>query len=992
MHGASSCRRGAGWPVAVVALIHVVGAVAVPTAHGPAKRISFDIPSGKAFDTLHQFSRQAMVQTLYDFDSVGNRVTHAVRGLMEPGDALARMLADTGLVFEFVNERAVAIRLANPPGRVIARREHPGSEGPGSGAARSSQRATAQPGPERVRDLAEVQILASPFSFGLPVGQQVLSFDRVAIERTGVATLADFLRTLPQNFEGGPTQDTVIAGGVGNSGFGTGLNLRGLGSDATLVLINGRRIAPSGNEASFADISNIPLSAIDHIEILPDAASTLYGADAIGGVVNLVLRQSYSGGETSARIGGAAHSSLREEQFSQLFGLNGDAGHGILSFELYERDALPAAVRRQATSDLRPFGGDRFDSPFGNPGTIVIGDQVWGIPKGQDGTALGPENLIPGVTNWQDRLEQADVMPAQRRWSAYGTWSHIVRDNLRVFIDALYSQRTARFFAGGFGMALTVPSTNPFYVNPTGGTEPIVVWYNFLHDLGPRYQRVDVTTANLALGADLDLDRDWRLSMYGGRTLERQHLQPKGQVNMAALARALADPDPATAFNPFGDGFHNNPATLAAISDESVFFRSDSEYDFFNVTASGPVYRTAAGPVLLTVGLEHRDQSFVDISQDANFARAPLDLRRHATAAFGELSVPLTGQLELSLGARFEDYAGVGSGTTPRLGFHWEPLSGWAVRGSWSESLKPPNLPDLAETRNASQIFRLPDPLSQTGTTDALVWFGGNTDLRPEQARAWTLGTDLAFRSLAGLAFSLTYFEIEVEDKIQEFQRSLNVLMDPTLMELVDRTPQPEERADVCARSTFFSGALEDCLHSPIGAIVDLRLQNLAALKTRGVDIIGRYECQGAWGELTLEAIGTYLIEYSQASSRNAPLVNLANTSRHPLSRRLRGIASWRSHRGIGLTAVLHYAGSYRDTESEPDRRVASWTTWNLQLSYDRGEQHGGWLDGLRIALTAQNVFDEDPPFLNNPVGIGYDLENADLLGRVVSLNVYKKW
>src|SRR6185437_5563636 len=155
------------------------------------------------------------------------------------------------------------------------------------------------------------------------------------------------LQTLPQVFGGGPSEDTQIGReAVTNSTKGSGINLRGLDAGATLVLINGQRTAPSGTAGLFSDISWIPLSAIDHIDVLPDGAAAQCGADAIGGVVNFVLRSNFVGAETTLRHGDFSGNALGGRQFSQLLGGHwGGASTAMFGFEWYDRGALPASDR-----------------------------------------------------------------------------------------------------------------------------------------------------------------------------------------------------------------------------------------------------------------------------------------------------------------------------------------------------------------------------------------------------------------------------------------------------------------------------------------------------------------------------------------------------------------------------------------------------------------------------------------------------------------------
>jgi len=135
---------------------------------------------------------------------------------------------------------------------------------------------------------------------------------------------------------------------------------------------------------------------------------------------------------------------------------------------------------------------------------------------------------------------------------------------------------------------------------------------------------------------------------------------------------------------------------------------------------------------------------------------------------------------------------------------------------------------------------------------------------------------------------------------------------------------------------------------------------------------------------------GTWLFEFSQALSRSGLATEMLDTQNNPLDLRVRSTLSW-SRLGMGATLAANYADGYRDVASQPARGVGSWTTYDLQLRYD-WDQQSGWLSGTSLSLSIQNLFDEDPPFLNNQLGIGYDQENADLNGRFVRLYVKKSW
>ncbi|MCR4532822.1 TonB-dependent receptor plug domain-containing protein, partial [Acinetobacter venetianus] len=149
--------------------------------------------------------------------------------------------------------------------------------------------------------LDEVVVTGTHIRGVAPGASPVVSVDRDAIDRRGFATVADTLAALPQNFAGLATPAATSTGvdtTSQNAGRATTINLRGLGPDATLVLVNGRRMAGAGGRGDLADVSSIPTAAVERIDVLLDGASALYGADAVAGVVNIILRNDFDGAET----------------------------------------------------------------------------------------------------------------------------------------------------------------------------------------------------------------------------------------------------------------------------------------------------------------------------------------------------------------------------------------------------------------------------------------------------------------------------------------------------------------------------------------------------------------------------------------------------------------------------------------------------------------------------------------------------------------------
>jgi iron complex outermembrane receptor protein len=996
--------------LALLTALIVLGLLAGRAALAEPKLQTFHIEAGEATLTLNEFSRQSSLQLLFDYNIVRGRKTRAVSGEYAATAALEKMLADTGLVFDFVNERTLAVTLVNretQSGSAVAEAPASNAGRPRSAEAQSIRHLDGGSGDlwvdPKTSGPEEVIITGTHVRGGQPVGEHVISLNRGDIEPSGAATVQDFLRTLPQTFGGGPTEDTHFSPEAGtNSGLGTGINLRGLGARATLVLINGKRLAPSGTQAAFADIENIPLAAVERIDILPDSASALYGADAVGGVVNFVMRDNFTGAETLARGGTGTQNTQREYQLAQTLGSHWDAGNAMLSVEYYRRDALPASARRYATSDLVPLGGSNFDTFLSNPGTLVVGNQTYAIPHGQNGTALTAAGLVAGTQNLSDKYTDADLLPSQRRLSLYGSGKHELTDTVAVFGNALVSQRETRQKASGLQTSLLVPGSNPFYVNPTGGTGPVVVDYNFLDDIGPQFSDVLVSDFNFTLGLNIAVSTAWKVSVYANYAQERENQFIGGEVNQTALTAALADPDPATAFNPFADGSHTNPATLKNLATGSRFY-FDSRLRSADVSADGPIGNLPGGAIKLALGADHRNQVFSTIYPVTAISPASrTSLSRNVAAAFGEITVPLFGKdngatgyrrLELSIAGRYEHYSDFGEAATPKFGLAWSPFNAVALRGTWGRSVRAPTPSDLDTSQNIVVPYTLADKSSALGASNVLIESGMNAALTMEHARSWTTGIDLDARQwTTGLTFSATYFNIDFRNRIENPTFGSNILDDPIFASLVTRNPTPAQLDSACSQGRYLLGTAAACRQSAPAAILDLRIQNMESVRTQGIDFNASYDRAWAPGTMKLSLDGTYLLHFTQQEEPGAPPQQLLDTQNNPINLRMRGTLSWQQRRW-GATIGVNFQNHYVDTVSEPNRTVSSYTTFDTQLRYELAPFSANFLEHVRVELNAINVFNVSPPFLNNQIAaLGYDQENADPNGRQVSIQVRKTW
>lgn len=314
-----------------------IQAAAAPQLVGGQARHRFDIPAGGLKQGVAAFGVQTRLQLVYAPDALDGKTTAGVAGTYTLQEALRHLLAGTGLVWEFVGDTAVAIK--------------PGAA-PAVSPAGSRKDDTAARTPDRpVVDMDSVTVTGTYIHGVSPDSSPIDVYGREYIESAGFATIEQFLSTIPQNFAGGSSSALVRgtpndASSTENATFGSGVNLRGIGSGSTLVLVDGNRLAPSSNIGDFVDVSMIPVSAIERVEIMTDGASSIYGGDAVAGVVNIILRKDYEGAETRLSYGDIHGAGTFTRGVNQVFGGSWRTGSAVASYDYASQESLSTLDRR----------------------------------------------------------------------------------------------------------------------------------------------------------------------------------------------------------------------------------------------------------------------------------------------------------------------------------------------------------------------------------------------------------------------------------------------------------------------------------------------------------------------------------------------------------------------------------------------------------------------------------------------------------------------
>lgn len=986
-----------------------------------ATKTTFNIEAQSADRSLTLFARQAKVQLGFAADIVEDIFTNPVMGEFENAQALRLLLKDTGLKAEY-GERGIIIR------RDVTHKIRSDVSAPPSTSGKSNDlqltkkesRSSIAPAVDRRRKeknasekLPEIVVTGSRIRRARNAAP-VLTISRSDIDAAGFATIGQLIESLPQNFGGGANQENFSdsfgpAYAVTRQFTGTevSINLRGLGPGSTLVLLNGRRLAPGGLAGGFVDISSIPLTAVKRVEVLTGGASAIYGADAIAGVVNFILLDDYDGAETSLRYSPDVGTDTSDTRFSQVFGEAWSSGNLLIAYEYYDQDNLDTADRAQAAdSDLTSLGGDNFSQIGGNPGTVNAGGVFYAIPSEQDGTSLSSADFVAGTQNLKNKREGLDLRGEQHRHSLFVNIRQEMSDAAEVFLETRYSTVDANIRTFQSPRDLTVPETNPFFVDPTGTGLPAIRIenYSLIPDIGPTVTHSKVNTYGAAAGIESDFGSSWEASLSGTIAQEETSTTDRNKVNVDALNAALGQSDPQLAFNPFADGSNTNAAVLGNIRAGGDGVDLKQEVWSLNIDVGGNVFNLPGGPVGVATGLELRRESIEGVTRELTDAGSisvipGIKRDREILAAYGELFFPLVGdanelpgvrRLELSLAARNVDYDDFGTSTNPKLGLMWSPIQALVLKGTIGTSFKPPLLTQLDTSDPRENV----DGYIGSTPVPAIFRFGGNEELLAEESTSWTAGLQFAPKDIPGLTIDVTYFDIVFENRIQLPPGGLFDVFNPEFSVLVDRSPSREEIVAIAnsVRWRNFGTSAEDVIDGvvPVGAIVDKRMRNIATSKVSGVDLQAAYDIASEAGEFSFGLNGSYLIDNSAALLTTLPSVELVDTVSNPVALRIRASASW-SRGGWGASSFVNYTGSYTDNQSNPQRSIDSWTTIDLHLSYE-AHVSSSWLNDVRLSVTVQNLFDEDPPFVNRNFGMGFDPANASIFGRYVSLQAAKSW
>ncbi|MDC8758348.1 TonB-dependent receptor [Janthinobacterium fluminis] len=744
------------------------------------------------------------------------------------------------------------------------------------------------------------------------------------LKASGYTTVSEVLRNITAN--GAGTLSQSFSGAF--SGGASGISLRGLTVGATLVLIDGHRMAPyalsDDGQRSFVDISQIPFEAIERIEVLKDGASSIYGSDAMAGVVNVILKKRYAGAEISAEGGTSGHSDGKTAHLSGIYGwgdLEKDGRNAYIALE----------YRKQNKILLRDRKGDFTRTDWSTyrygPGNALMGNNLTrGVPNDANGGLPGSSTgylrdmigsnqltFLPGCTGAQMlasqctyRDEDLEIQPETKNLNLMASYTQKLGEHWEMNLKGSVFQSDASqvgshsasrgLSALAFGpnmlprlrpdnapVAITVPATYPG--NTTGTRQ--YLHYNF-PELGGRRSQIDAQTVRLV--AELNGSwSGWDINASIGHTENTVKQTNDGYFNIENLQAAFNDP-----LHPYrvGAAASGNTAEQRAFIAPTQRAKAKDILQFVNLRGSRELLQLDGGPLAIGIGTEftHREldarapEGVANGSQVGNTAWAIG--KQNISAAYLELVAPVLKTLELDAAVRFDKVSGSSRSTTPKLGFKFSPLKEVALRGTYAEGFRAPN---PAESGNTGSYFfasasRDPILCANDGPKDSdpatipgnypqqcAVQVGGvqlpGKDLKPEKSKSYTLG--LILEPFKNFSASIDYYNIRVNNQIISANSDPNYDAAPFVVRGTP-TSQPFVLPDGSIGTA--TPAIGDRIFSPYP------YENALFTKTSGIDLDARWSFSlPNAAKVTAELNHTHMLSYKQGTAGGAA-IELAGT------------------------------------------------------------------------------------------------------------------
>ncbi|QIL19603.1 TonB-dependent receptor [Thermomonas sp. HDW16] len=1017
-------------PLRVLLLSLACSAALAAQAQAASGRI--DVPAGDLASALDSYARQSGTQLVYRADQLKGARSSGLKGQPASPKTLDALLKgsgfhaqrdDSGAVLVVPQAAASQAAPAQAPTRPRA-------------ATPSPQAATDTP----VTDLQTVQVTGSRIPRAQVEGPAPITIVTAEqIQAAGLTTVPDLLRSLSQN--SGSVYGQQNTTNAQSTPGAQAVDLRGLGPNHTLVLINGRRIAdfplPLNSRSNFTDVGNIPLGMVDRVEILTGSASAVYGSDAMAGVINFILKKSIDGtiidyryGDTE-RGGGESHrltltTGFERGDFSGIVGVELQDKRPLWGFDRSVQDSTldaPTSRRRlpRLTAQLYDWDDDVNIAPADgcaamaglNEGTTVLADDRFGEPYCGSDRAIAYRTI-------QNERKGANV---------YGSLEYRFSSDLFWFADFQLGRQTVKLLTGTNGNdvasdhmgwefhdpASTSNYRRKMFFNAATGHYEIWSRQFTPEEIGGLENRMNTTTQKtmaLTTGFSGAFGEDWNWEAA------YNHSEYKADVDMPRISAAAANTfflGPRLGYDDDGYAIYNadparlfTPLTPAQFATFGVMssWHPVAKNDNVSFTADTPtLFSLPAGDVGFAGALEFGRQSYrinpdpLALTEDAYYGPryGDGDGSRNRWSAAGELRMPLLSSLQASLAGRYDRYSYGDKNPgkfTYSMGLEWRPIDTLLVRGSYGTGFRAPDMhylfagSDYYRTRFATDYFqcRTDEPgMSDGDCYDDGSWdvstfdvYTGNMQLDVETSKSFTAG--FVWSPSANFDLAVDFYKIQVKNQVQAQDRErLRSTEADCRLGITDDGVAVDINSPTCV------DALARVIRDEDGVITSVHFApiNIASEETSGIDVTANYRLQTARaGDFRFTGNYTWADKHTRRQFPGDPEedmldVGFADTTLPRVKGNI-GVNWDKNAWGAGLFG--NYVGRVANYNND------AWTpaTWRFNGSarYDIN-------DHLRVSLAVNNLLDKMPPkdatWANYPY---YDTSWFDSMGRSYYLQI----
>lgn len=843
------------------------------------------------------------------------------------------------------------------------------------------------------------------------------------LETSGFATLEKFVQALPS--VNGAAQGSNINNGSNGSAT---VSLRGLGAGRTLVLVNGRRTA-------FSDLNSIPMSFIERVEVLRDGASTVYGSDAIAGVVNFITKTNFEGAEFVAQYDLTGQGDGETSRVAATIGTSTDKGNVVLSLEYTNRNTIGQKDRDFSKCPLADDGKGG-TACFGS-GTSSMGTWTSLVPGSAfSGYVVDPTTGLPrpynGATDAFNFATASYMVTPQEVFSFNSAAGYQVSDNTRAFLEAGFTNRQSDQLMGAEGTfwGQVVPANHPN--NPIG--EELVI-NRRLEETGGRAFTQDFSDYRMVVGFDGMLDNGWNwdISYNYARFVDSRvdfgRANSKRFLTLTSPELCSADAACPGLWNPFSPGTLTAAMIDYAFLPNSPVVRGTTKQFQANISGDLGSLELPAGPIAWAAGVEKRWEEYLYqpdgaalIGEIYSVAGEKTEGAYDVQEAYLEVNVPLLANmpgvesLVLSAAIRSSSYNFLDSTYNSKLGLEYKPFDGLLIRATRADGFRAPSIGELFSPQQESNLS-YNEPCTGYGlpgaTQSAIVKancaadglpanftlssnqsssiIGGNPNLEAEESESLTFGIVYTPAAIENFSIAIDYFDIEITNGIgtagtsniingcyesENFSSPLCALLIGAAA--IDRVPYPTSpRRDVL-------GAMSGIL---------VTNANLSTFNTSGIDFDMTYSLAAAGGRVKLRLDGTYLREYNYEPFAGADLVELAGYyGEDQWETTVAAFAKWRTNFSVGYNAdnwninwtARYMSGTYDQTvdlatSTNTSNYAGSVVYHDLQGSYFHNQ--------YTLTLGVRNLFDKQPPYTTNnndmnTISPSYDLAGTYMYAR----------